>query len=149
MQFIDTNGLQADLNGGRLIPFADTTLSEYDVGNLIDTSPYPEEYTVFAHGNEEFVKIGMDLSPEDMRRKLRLKGWKEGQDVRLLVCNTGKGTDSFAKKLADLLKVTVTAPSDYLRVDENGKIIGIYPKLDNGQMDYSSPGTWNTFNHTK
>jgi hypothetical protein len=44
---------------------------------------------------------------------MKSNGYSEGGTISLLSCNTGKGTNSFAKRLAKIAKATVYAPISY------------------------------------
>ena len=62
--------------------------------------------------------------------------------VWLYSCNVGNG--DFAQKLANELRVTVYAPSSYVWFSSTG-YIGIFDRLPNGDLDYSTPGGWLAF----
>ena len=43
-----------------------------------------------------------------------------GQPIRLLACETGKGRNCFAQKLANLMRVPVEAPTEIIRARSSG-----------------------------
>lgn len=79
-----------------------------------------------AHGTIKEVQVnhqGKDvLINSKIAAKLLLnrKDYKKGQPIRLLSCETGKGSNSFAQNLANKLGVTVYAPSDYIWATKSG-----------------------------
>ncbi|WP_049722419.1 carbohydrate-binding protein [Gilvimarinus polysaccharolyticus] len=154
IQFVDLNGLQADLNGGRHIPYAGSTstdvlMTEHKVGTVLDTSNFSGEYVVFGHGNTEIIHYKYERSASNLADVMRRKGWIEGQSVRLVSCSTGSDPNGIAQQLADILKVDVTAPTDFVWVGSDGSIMGVYPTDQNGKADYSNPGSWQTFSPSK
>lgn len=58
------------------------------------------------------------MTVKELADKLREEGWKEGEPVTLVSCNTGDG--DFPQQLADELGVPVTAPDGYVSAQYDG-----------------------------
>ena len=71
--------------------------------------------------------------------------YTEGQKVQLMSCETGKGTDPYAQKLANELNAPVVAPDKLLWIWPHGAYKPAGQKAD-GTMDTADPGVWHTFN---
>jgi len=71
--------------------------------------------------------------------------YTEGQQVQLMSCETGKGTDPYAQKLANELNAPVVAPDKLLWIWPHGAYKPAGQKAD-GTMDTADPGVWHTFN---
>ena len=76
-----------------------------------------------------------------------MPGYKKGQSIRLLSCNTGTLNHGFAQDLANKLNVTVWAPSSYLWAYPNGKHFIADKKIVNevAKPDYSKMGRFIKF----
>lgn len=76
------------------------------------------------------------LTPKQVAELIRTDpDWEPGKSIVLYACETGKGgDDSFAKKLAKILKTTVWAPTDILNLN-----------LEHGFMEIINGGTWGMF----
>ena len=80
-------------------------------------------FSIGAHGSSDFI-LNMSNKPID---SLDLAGiivnynaFKSSKAVQLWSCNTGKGDNSFAQKLADIIGEPVIAPDGFLSVLPNG-----------------------------
>ncbi len=73
-----------------------------------------------------------------------MPGYKIGQPIRLLSCNTGLSSASFAQNLANKLNVSVWAPNKYLWADNYGRHF-VAGKKSNGEPDYSDKGSFIEF----
>jgi hypothetical protein len=86
----------------------------------------PGTYTLDWHG----VRFGADghavrvgpylLTVDHVAALLEMDPHWHGEAIRLLACESGRGADSFAQRLADRLGVRVQAPTAYYGVDDNG-----------------------------
>lgn len=76
-----------------------------------------------------------------------MPGYKKGQPIRLLSCNTGTLNHGFAQDLANKLNITVWAPSSYLWAYPNGKHFVADKKIVNEKEkpDYSKMGKFIKF----
>ncbi|TDV40067.1 hypothetical protein [Actinophytocola oryzae] len=93
-----------------------------DMANQVPVEP--GQYTIDMHGGPDFVRIGDDrLSAADLAALIRADPNWQGEDIRLLACETGQLENGFAQQLADLLGVTVHAPSDYVGLTANGLFV--------------------------
>ena len=78
------------------------------------------KFDVIAHGavNSIIVEYAGKEVEIDSRTAANLNarqsGYKKGQPIRLLSCNTGSDPAGFAQNLANKLNVIVYAPNDYL-----------------------------------
>ena len=73
-------------------------------------------YTVGAHGPKIWDETGKKskiLKPKELIKKMKNNGYKKGDNVSLLSCESGNGKGSYAQKLANELDVTVYAPTGY------------------------------------
>jgi hypothetical protein len=83
-------------------------------------------YTIDAHGVEHGpdgvgIRVGAHLlTVEHLSAILDADPNYDGGPIRLLVCESGRGADSFAQRLADRRGQPVTAPTKYYGVDDNG-----------------------------
>lgn len=64
----------------------------------------------------------VDVSAKEFADILKASPDYNGEDIRLLSCSTGKEDDGFAQQLADELNINVLAPTEKLRVDDNGNL---------------------------
>jgi hypothetical protein len=113
---------------------------------------FPGEYTFDAHGSSEHVFIGDETLPAREVAEL-IEGdprWG-GRPVRLFSCDTGRGEMPIAQKLADILKVKVTAPEGLAWSAADGRH-GVYPietRVVQGVVvevpNYNAEGSWREF----
>jgi len=81
-----------------------------------DVPRFPGEFTVDVHGDPHGVSVYDSagnqhrLSPHDFAEAIRNSGWDGQTPIRLMSCDTGSGSYSFAADLARELGVRVTAP---------------------------------------
>jgi RHS repeat-associated protein len=135
---IDPLGL-ADIN---LFPTSET------IRTSAENIPRPQgAFMVGGHGNQNVMVDGSHnpISPQQMAARIKAHpSYTEGQHVVLLSCNTGNGTDPYAKKLATELNAPVSGPDKFLWIWPNGatKPAGMKP---DGTMDTADIGQWNTF----
>ncbi len=94
-------------------------------------------YSISGHGNPYNVadQNGKLLSPSDLAAMINNDWNYVGQPVYLDSCSTGKGANSFAQKLSNLLGVPVIAPTDdvntYMRT-ANGQVVSYTESVANG-----------------
>jgi hypothetical protein len=126
----------------------------YAPGELLDTAfsvpRAPGQYTIDMHGGPDFVRIGGDrLTAADLATLIRADEKWHGDAIRLLACETGQRADGFAQRLADLLGVTVHAPTDAVGVDADGTVYVTALTVDeNGDVVPGLPGSMYTFEPT-
>jgi hypothetical protein len=113
--------------------------------------PEQGKFTADLHGNAESVNVGgRSLTAHDLASFLESDNsdWS-GEPIRLFSCNTGRGEDPFAQKLADRLGVPVTAPTELAWSDIAGNSWSA-TKTKNAKGDWVSTwppdGEWVTFN---
>jgi hypothetical protein len=113
--------------------------------------PEQGKFTADLHGNPESVNVGgRSLTAHDLASFLESEksDWS-GEPIRLFSCDTGKGEDPFAQKLADRLGVAVTAPTELAWSDIAGNSWSA-TKTKNAKGDWVSTwppdGEWVTFN---
>ena len=94
-------------------------------------------YSVSGHGNPSHMvdASGNILTVIDLADKINNDPTFRGQPIYLDACSTGKGPNSFAQQLADILGVPVKAPTAKVTV---GWLLGWHRVLDKG-------GEWKTF----
>ena len=113
---------------------------------LLDTAHLvPSEdgtYTIDLHGGPDGVRIGGELlGVEHLAALIQADPNWNGQPIRLLACETGSGTNSFARQLADQLGVPVTAPTAYVGVADDGTVFVTSRDVDANGMPPISPPT--------
>lgn len=107
-----------------------------NVRNRKDVDPNGN-FDLIAHGTSRTVEIEHNGSKIQVNSRTaaklikKLPGYKKGQSIRLLSCNTGSKTKGFAQDLANKLNVTVYAPNDILWAYSSGKMV-IAPKIQKG-----------------
>lgn len=85
--------------------------------------PLPGVYTVDMHGGPDEVVIGSDeLGASALAELVRADNSWGNQPIRLFSCETGRGDDPIAQKLADELEVQVTAPTELVWSDADGDV---------------------------
>ncbi|WP_295809716.1 DUF4280 domain-containing protein [uncultured Apibacter sp.] len=87
--------------------------------------PSPHYYDVLIHGYPymfEPVK-GELIDATQLYTRLINSGYKQGTPIRLISCSTGKELDGAAQQLANLSKSKVIAPTDLVRVSDEGVLI--------------------------
>lgn len=106
-------------------------------------APKKNFFDVAMHGSQSAVGFGSgdaNMSPRLLASFIRHADGYNGQNIRLLSCNTGNtdGVDiCFAEELANALGVLVEAPNDYLLIEPNGNLrIGYW---GNGSMKTFKP----------
>lgn len=109
-------------------------------------------YDIIAHGSNDSIFIVNNGKYVAINHRLLAKILKndklsKGKAVRLLSCNTGKVSSSFAQNLANKLNVPVKAPTDYLWVLPNGHYFVAGGKTINGIFvaDTTKKGRFKTF----
>lgn len=90
--------------------------------------PDGNKFDVAMHGSPTAVAFGgteANMSPRLLASIIRHSEGYNGQEIRLIACNTGtivNGEYCFAEELANALGVKVFAPNDLIFVSKNGKI---------------------------
>lgn len=87
--------------------------------------PIPQYYDVLTHGYPymfEPIK-GELVDASKLYSKLLDSGYKPGTPIRLISCSTGKELDGAAQQLANLSKAKVVAPTDLVRVTDDGLLM--------------------------
>lgn len=106
-------------------------------------------YDLIAHGSSTHIQIdhngrGYDIDWRSAKRLIeRMPGYKKGQPIRLLSCNTGSGSLSFAQNLANKMNVVIYAPNNYLWAWPWGE--HVVCGRTNGKADYTKPGEFIKF----
>jgi hypothetical protein len=134
---VDPWGL-VDMN---LFPITDWTL----FWRAWDTPSPPNVFTVAGHGSESSLS---GLTPEDLASRIMAhQNWESGKQVQLMACSTGKGTNSFAQRLADILGTPVLATDKYTWFYPNGVVEtwGSQRVNDQTVIDPRKPGEWIPF----
>ncbi len=141
VSFIDPLGLQVNQN--LFNP------NERIHGNAQNV-PSSGNYKVGGHGNPSTVvdSNGVPISPQDLARQiLSDPNYRPGSPVDLMSCNTGRGSDPYAQRLARELNAPVNAPDNFIWYYPNGNTVVAPPRggnISNGP-DMSNPGRMNTF----
>ena len=108
--------------------------------------PQPGFYDVLAHGNPNIVvnsSSGARLNATDLAKLLSQSKNYNGQNLRLLSCQCGKGVNSLGSQLARRTFVVVKAPNQKLWV--NPQQPGPF-SIQGGNASPGLPiGGWNTF----
>lgn len=104
---------------------------------------------VIAHGNKNKIQMFvngqvMEVDSRVASRIISNSQSYNGQNIRLLSCNTGAVNNGFAQNLANKLNVTVSAPNNYLWAYPNGKMI-VAGKLPNNLPDLGNIGNFIDF----
>lgn len=108
------------------------------------------KFDLIAHGTAKSVEVEhkgtvVQIDSRTAAKLIRqMPGYKKGQPIRLLSCNTGAQTASFAQNLANKLNVTVWAPTDYLWVESTGKYY-VAGQTNSGFPDMSKRGHFKAF----
>ncbi len=112
-------------------------------------------FVVGGHGTPTFMEdaLGIQGTPGNLANLIRNHPkYTQGMPVYLLSCNTGKGYNSFAQQLSDIMEAPVKAPDEYLWYWPDGKVApyGITKDKDGNDIpDVSKPGTINEFKPQK
>ncbi|AXA90919.1 RHS repeat-associated core domain-containing protein [Massilia sp. YMA4] len=104
-------------------------------------------FTVGGHGSPSVMvdASGKSLSPKELAKMIQgHPDYKKGQTVQLMSCNTGKGKNSFAKKVATELQAPVKAPDQYLWIWPDGRYMPAAMTQD-GTIDETLRGSWHIF----
>lgn len=102
----------------------------------------PGVYTIAGHGDEFKMKgpSGEILRPSDVYRMMLADKDFEGKSaILLLSCETGRGTDNFAKRLANLANMPVVAADNYVFFRPNAR--GFFPGSRDSETGKYIPGT--------
>jgi len=84
------------------------------------------KFDLIAHGTASYVQFEhngktVNINSRTVAKLIKqMPGYKKGQPIRLLSCNTGTSSASFAQNLANKLNVSVWAPNKYLWADDSG-----------------------------
>ena len=100
----------------------------------------PDCYSVSGHGSPSNMTgpNGEFIFPKNLARKIKDDHENfHGQPVCLDSCSTGKGDNPFAQKLANILGVTVIAPTEDVTVRRTGSTYS--RTIDNGGIDKPFP----------
>ena len=91
---------------------------------VLNAIPEKEGYFDFAaHGAADHIEYGekgKNMTAHEVAQIIKHHEKYNGQNVRLLSCNTGSTDDGFAQQLANALGVEVEAPTDLLIVYPDG-----------------------------
>ena len=79
----------------------------------------------------------------------RTKGFTDAKEVKLFVCDSGKGDNSIAQKSANIIGKPVSAPTEFIWTDKKGgtSVYGgkIDPKTNEWVKDPTRKGEWRLF----
>ncbi len=135
-------------NGGALYLFlSNDPMNLLDFLGLVDLNKFPAKekikgyadkaktsdgsFSVGAHGTSTKIvdEYGKAITPKSLAKEiLEHPSYTPGQAVTLASCNTGKGSNSYARRLADELSkqsckaTTVRAPDDFVWYNSAGKV---------------------------
>ena len=141
-------------NSGRVVAGGDASLMNEredfyrNIKNREDVDP-DGVFDLIAHGNSKCIEVSHNGEDKkiDWRSAKRLiermPGYKKGQPIRLLSCNTGSGSLSFAQNLANKMNVVVYAPNNFLWAWPWGEH-AVYGRIDD-KPDYNKPGKFIMF----
>lgn len=120
-----------------------------------DVPRFPGEFTVDVHGDHHSVSVydsagnQHQLSPHDFADAIRNSGWDGQTPIRLMSCDTGGGSHSFAADLARELGVRVTAPDRPVWSYPDGRqpvVTGFERGSDGERVPRIPPdGSWHQF----
>ena len=111
------------------------------------TEKSASKFSVGAHGNPKLIvdQDGNVLTPQQLAKKIKSNPkYSACMPVDLLSCNTGKGANSYAQKLANELGATVTAPDNYLWYYSDGRTVPAGMNKDR-TINLSDKGKMNDF----
>lgn len=97
------------------------------------------KFDLISHGKDDAIELaqngkGLLVNSRTVAKLLKtIPGYKKGQSIRLLSCNTGSLSQGFAQNLANKLGVTVWAPNKYLWAYPSGKHFVAGMKIINGK----------------
>jgi hypothetical protein len=120
------------------------------VGDALALPAQPGMYTVDIHGFPDNVEFkGRKLTEHDLAELIRHDPNWHGQPIWLFSCETGQLDDGFAQRLATLLGVPVTAPTEIAVSDADGDFF-VATEIGTdvyGDPIYHSPpdGQWREF----
>lgn len=109
---------------------------------------------VAVHGTPDHIEVfrmvdgkekGVKLSHRSLAKFLKADKGYTGGNIRLLSCNTGRDSGTFAQNLANKMGVAVKAPSDTLHIWPDGRmVIGPNPYTNSGRwiMYYPNKRKW-------
>ncbi len=111
----------------------------------VDANGY---YDVVAHGTPNGIQIThngkeMIVDSRTAAKLIQNSDGYNGQNIRLLSCNTGSLDNGFAQNLSNKLNVEVSAPNNYLWATSNGNYF--VAGMTNGSPNYSDMGTFVSF----
>ncbi|MBT2772621.1 hypothetical protein J7J47_10300, partial [Halomonas sp. ISL-60] len=122
---------------GMVDPLGLATLDFFKPGSLgqraFQNAQAPDGETyVKGHGDRYGVQNDrtgdrVPMTVQELADKLREEGWKEGEPVTLVSCNTGDG--DFPQQLANELGVPVTAPDGYVSAKYSGDFWSHHPRF--------------------
>lgn len=119
-----------------------------NIRNRKDIDPQGK-FDIVAHGRFNSIQVEHGDTKINVNSRIaaqmisRLPGYKRGQPIRLLSCNTGIDAAGFAQNLANKLNVIVYAPNNYLWCWPDGTHEVAGAKRDrygNLAIDRSKPG---------
>lgn len=115
------------------------------------------ELNIYTHGERQSIQIVTSTGPITIDQSIAGRliknsaGYKSGQPIRLLSCETGACDKGFAQNLANKMGVPVQAPTDVVWAYPDGTTI-VAPRLSNNpasqyfiQPNISQQGTFKTF----
>lgn len=106
-------------------------------------------FDVVAHGSPNKIQVETQNGPVLVDHRTAAKLIQNnpdynGQNIRLLSCNTGSCDNGFAQSLSNKLNVEVKAPTDLIWAYPDGKT-AIAPKSTNGQPNLKNLGEMKIF----
>lgn len=113
---------------------------------IVDPDGYVD---IIGHGTTRTIEVNingkiLEVDHRFLANYLENSSFYNGENIRLLSCNTGTLDTGFAQDLANKLNVQVIAPNNYIWAYPNGEMV-IAPMLLNGQPDLSNIGNFIKF----
>jgi len=111
-------------------------------GELIEKVKVDSKYyDIRCHGSNDSVKIFDSVIDEyELGRIIVMRGDFDERPILLLACETGKGENCFAQKLANIMGVDVYAPTEIIWASNSGKYsVGTNKDADDGKIKKFTP----------
>jgi hypothetical protein len=99
---------------------------ENTIRNLIRLQKRADDgwFNILAHGDAKHIIIdGRKYKPQQFANMLKELGYDGQKPIRLIACETGSKPTGFAKRLAEILKVDVQAPTKRIAIDDLSEFV--------------------------
>ena len=146
---LGTNGRFVN-NKEKLFRYAEKIVAEPGYTDFVSHGT-PDGFIIYMHTDKDGYPTddGVFYTPKEFAEMIKNSSSYHGGDIRLIACQTGRNDDGAAKQVADLLGVTIKAPTEIVNLNDKGEIFltdsDVLADLWMSEVKVKQSGKWRIF----